>query len=172
MITVLVTKMDHFNVSGAWPSTESVEEGIRTIFKDEVGVDRVMFSHPNMDTNLLSSAIFDQVKDTPARVIRYSNDEMLQHFGITTATCRNRKHLFRNEEGIEATYGKRGSSQSDLNSRRMRRRTRKEHLDIGNTISDNVSVSLPHAPHSLEISNVNSHKHSIPDEQRAEEVMA
>ena len=87
MVVVLVTKMDQYEPGGAWPSAQCIQRDIRRLFKEEAEVDRVIFSHSEMNKYELIDSMFHQVKDMPLRQLQYNKFEIVEHFGMTQMTC-------------------------------------------------------------------------------------
>jgi hypothetical protein len=91
MVTVLVTKMDLFEPGGIWPSIVRVVEDICKVLKEDVGVERVIFSYPEMKKEDLAKAICEQVKDLPLRQLEYTDAELIQYFGINESEGQQKK---------------------------------------------------------------------------------
>ena len=91
MVTVLITKMDRFEPGGRWPTIDCVMEDICKVLKEDVGVERVIFSNPEMKKGDLAKAIREQVKDLPLRQLEYTDAERIQYFGIKESVCQQKK---------------------------------------------------------------------------------
>jgi hypothetical protein len=109
--------MDHFTPGGAWQTIQHVESNICKIFHEDIGVDRVIFSHPDMTKDDLSHAICNQVKDLPLRQLEYSESEILQYFGVTRNTCAYEKHPINDTAQLPSLV-----SHSDCNKTKKRNR--------------------------------------------------
>lgn len=108
MVTIIVTKMDHFLPGEKWPTVELVEADIRKVLKDETDVDRVLFCRHDMSKEELSNAIFNAVKTMPLRKLHYDCAELMEHFGITHKACVTKKY-----PGNEATSKARNKRRLD-----------------------------------------------------------
>jgi len=82
MVVVIVTKMDRF----IGPSMDHVEKEICEIFKDDIGVDRVVFSCIDSEPDDLLDTLYEQTKVLPLRQLEYTDIECTQYFGIKK-TC-------------------------------------------------------------------------------------
>ena len=91
MVIVLVTKMDRVDLGCELPSHsyQDTERGIRKVFKEDVGIEHVIFAHPETKDSHLSNAICNLVKDMPLRQLEYSDIEITEHFGIKHKCCAN-----------------------------------------------------------------------------------
>ncbi|KAL9178884.1 hypothetical protein ACHAXT_011857 [Thalassiosira profunda] len=93
MVVVLVTKMDRFKPGEAWPSIDHVQESIREVFVDDIGIDegRIIFAGLDTGKEGLLAAIFDQVKDLPLEQLQYTLSERAEYFGIKGNSCQQKK---------------------------------------------------------------------------------
>lgn len=81
MVVIIVTKLDHFEPSEKWRSIDHVKKDIRKIFENDVGVERIIFSHLGSKKGDLLDALFEQMKDLPPQRLEYSDEECIQYFG-------------------------------------------------------------------------------------------
>jgi hypothetical protein len=113
--------MDHFKPGGSWPSIQHVERDIRKVFQEDAGVNRVIFSHPGMKEDDLSSTICSHVKDMPSRQLQYTVAEMMEHFSITRKTCitkhRHTKEILNAKHSIAYTSKKHRLNEAEENER-------------------------------------------------------
>lgn len=124
MVTVLVTKMDLFEPGGIWPSIDRVVEDICKVLKEDVGVERVIFSYPEMKKEDLAKAICEQVKDLLLRQLEYTDAELIQYFGInesgqqkksrikTALDCEHHAIVYKLCTGDKSPNASQGMSQS------------------------------------------------------------
>ena len=91
MVIVLVTKIDRVDPGCESPSQsyQDIEIGIRKVFKEDAGIEDVIFAHPETRNSDLSNAICNLVKDMPLRQLEYNDIEMRDHFGIKQKCCAN-----------------------------------------------------------------------------------
>jgi hypothetical protein len=127
--------MDHFKPGGSWPSIQHVERDIRKVFQEDAGVNRVIFSHPGMKEDDLSSTICSHVKDMPSRQLQYTDAEMMEHFSITRKTCitkhRHTKEILNAKHSIAYT-----SKERRLDEAAENKRTKIAKLDSNDPISN------------------------------------
>lgn len=144
MAVVLITKMDHFMPGGAWQTIQHVESDIRKIFHEDVGVDRVIFSHSDITIDDLSRAICNQVKDLPLRQLEYNESEILQHFGVTRNTCAYEKHPIKDAFQVPSPV-----SHSDCNN--TKKHNRLDSVELSRNVRRRTEQKEAVAVDSLEV---------------------
>lgn len=102
MVTVVVTKMDRFSPGNKWPTADHVKSDICRVFDEDVGVHRVLFSHPGSKKDDLARSIFSILDNLPPVQLQYVGAEITEYFGINLVERCKRKRI---DEDTEANNG-------------------------------------------------------------------
>ncbi|CAK8999566.1 unnamed protein product [Durusdinium trenchii] len=101
LIVVLVTKMEQFYPDPQFPTRQSMEEHIRSCFKRDYGMDRVVFSDRNSTAPQLFHAMRKAIGHCRKLQLSYTDEEFLEHFDLKAWKGREQFDLHRLKKQIE-----------------------------------------------------------------------
>lgn len=82
MCVPIVTKMDHFVASMKIPDISTMRNIITDIFKDDTGVDRVLFTELHSNPHDIATDMHNCMKDMPQMKLEYSDEDFLMYFNV------------------------------------------------------------------------------------------
>ncbi len=105
MVSVIVTKMDHFQTDDTNISEDTIKQNISDTFANDFDVHTIVFSKHNTTKEDLFNMMHDAVANRPAVKLEYSEGEFLQYFDLKAWKGREMHDLYRMKNSIQGLTG-------------------------------------------------------------------
>ena len=105
MVSVIVTKMDHFQTDDTNISEDTIKQNISDAFANDFDVHTIVFSKHNTTKEDLFNMMHDAVANRPAVKLEYSEGEFLQYFDLKAWKGREMHDLYRMKNSIQGLTG-------------------------------------------------------------------
>lgn len=105
MVSVIVTKMDHFQTDDTNISEDTIKQNISDTFANDFDVHTIVFSKHSTTKEDLFNMLHHAVANRPAVKLEYSEGEFLQYFDLKAWKGREMHDLYRMKNSIQGLTG-------------------------------------------------------------------